>query len=178
MMRIETLPTIKAIGKSADGFQPFASMMRIETPGTPCPPWYKQMPFSHSPVWWGLKRKSVKVLPLCYFLSAIRQYDEDWNSVIKGSLETIFSTFSHSPVWWGLKLLLAGTPLEINTFLSAIRQYDEDWNAENKQPYLQLLLNFQPFASMMRIETNTIIKILLHNFITFSHSPVWWGLKQ
>ncbi len=59
-------------------------------------------------------------------LSAIRQYDEDWN----------LDNFSTA----------------LSSMLSAIRQYDEDWNGWRRIASV-LLAIFQPFASMMRIET-------------------------
>ncbi len=106
--------------------------------------------FSHSPVWWGLKRRSKLQLLRWLSLSAIRQYDEDWNDTETTWVDDIMP-FSHSPVWWGLKRLTicykVGIPL-----LSAIRQYDEDWNFLDLIRLLLLYL-FQPFASMMRIET-------------------------
>ncbi len=140
----------ESIGLWADSsnFQPFASMMRIET-------------FDKS---WIINDFS---------LSAIRQYDEDWN-IINSRVTFNLITFSHSPVWWGLKratLVAVSILADFQPFasmmrietgnyclycqlvcLSAIRQYDEDWNST--QGMFSGLCSF-----------------------TFSHSPVWWGLK-
>ncbi len=117
---------------STFGFQPFASMMRIET-------------------WFFL------LYAWCYiFLSAIRQYDEDWNTrltfsvnhafffqpfasmmrietPLRNTVTTVLPAFSHSPVWWGLKPLLS-CAAGVFLLLSAIRQYDEDWNIWTEFP--------------------------------------------
>ncbi len=98
-------------------------------------------------------------------------------------IETIRSTVARS--WW---------------YLSAIRQYDEDWNIIIVKFVIVLISYFQPFASMMRIETYSLKKRLISSqhlsairqydedwnnlkdlyekvCHSFSHSPVWWGLK-
>ncbi len=71
----------------------------------------------------------------------------------------------------------------INTFalimpFSAIRQYDEDWNLKMSIIHASPLDSFQPFASMMRIETTHWLDQAPKVLQLFSHSPVWWGLKQ
>ncbi len=153
MMRIETL-------KQTEFFRP------------------KQDLFSHSPVWWGLKpafgRENKNSSS---FFSAIRQYDEDWNHIRnvcdlirKGTFQPFASMmrietaacfcwwsnsallFSHSPVWWGLKLSAQMHLRQSDRHFSAIRQYDEDWNVRI-ECWAYSSPTFQPFASMMRIET-------------------------
>ena len=54
--------------------------------------------------------------------------------------------------------VLGTISFNINTFepillFSAIRQYDEDWNKPCRDWFLKVGAAFQPFASMMRIET-------------------------
>ncbi len=168
-------------------FQPFASMMRIETTFIRYACKKGRRPFSHSPVWWGLKHHLYAILTkiiagfqpfasmmrietrisLCsissfWFLSAIRQYDEDWNHAIASHVvvfkflsairqydedwnwtivchNNFWFSFSHSPVWWGLKLQLNRFEL-ICFHLSAIRQYDEDWNIWFKNSCLALII--------------------------------------
>ncbi len=109
-------------------FQPFASMMRIET-----------------------ENQSTRCL-LCPRFSAIRQYDEDWNKLGRRS---------NFP----------------DLLFSAIRQYDEDWNGVTRRPTACFYPAFQPFASMMRIETAVSMPFFVWHVLLFSHSPVWWGLK-
>ncbi len=173
MMRIETYVD-KTGTETLFDFQPFASMMRIETVFQPIVIKYK-----------------------C--LSAIRQYDEDWNNICYFScacfcffqpfasmmrIETTrhcnravwTGSFSHSPVWWGLKQQrsrYSGGFLHFQPFASMMRI--ETLNVVIDRAYLA---DFQPFASMMRIETSAILYDNLIVYLTFSHSPVWWGLKH
>ncbi len=84
--------------------------------------------------------------------SAIRQYDEDWNitNSRKTSLAFLFSAIRQYDEDWNIATIPTAAPLP---YFSAIRQYDEDWNYVHTGLHVCARMAFQPFASMMRIET-------------------------
>ncbi len=153
MMRIETRLSVLFWAPNCP-FQPFASMMRIETPEVEdkensCTTFPAIRQYDED---WNLPLEHNCAGLWCCF-SAIRQYDEDWNRTRQGFLAT-------------------------SRLFSAIRQYDEDWNCVGSVDFSGFSVLFSHSPVWWGLKPFGSWWCWLYCSVLFSHSPVWWGLKR